>query len=121
MEDGLLIQIELDRYGLLLIACRLIALPMGRYRNDMMRAALKFNGATSPWTGTFGYSEKLQELILFIKLDPHFFSPQEILANFPTFIQKAKQWTDAITKNQIPTPVSDKPSSQPSGLFGLIS
>lgn len=122
MGIGLSLQIELDRYGFILIGCRLGALLMGRYRNDLIRAALKSNYLTPPSTGVFGFSQKTNQLILFIKLNPQNLSPNQIVTQLPAFVTKAKQWADALTNGQIPTVTSSTVSStKASGIFGLIS
>lgn len=121
MEIGISIQIELDRYDQLLIGCRLGALPMSRYRDNLIQAALKSNEAALPSIGIFGFSQKSNQLILFIKHDPNTLTANEILTVLPPFIAKAKQWSEAIAKGETPTVTSSSTESAPSGLFGLIS
>jgi len=120
LGTGLTLQIELDRYGLILIGCRLGTVLMGRYRDNLIRAALKSNESTLPSTGILGFSQKSNQFILFIKLNPHFVSIHQILALLPPYLTKAKLWSEAIAKGEVPTtaPIG---SSKPSGLFGLIS
>ena len=118
---GISLQIELDRYGLVLIGCRLGAVHMGRYRDNLIREALKSNEITLPSTGVIGFSQKSSQLILFMKINPLFFSVHQILAVMPPFIAKAKQWTDAIAKGVVPTIIPTSSSNKPSGIFGLIS
>lgn len=121
VNNQISIQLELDRYGLLLVACRIASLPMSRYRDHLVHAALKFNEATLPLTGIFGFGQKSQQFILFIKLDPQTLSPYQIALLLPPFIAKAKQWIDAIAKGEVPSATSQTGSNTPSGLFGLIS
>jgi hypothetical protein len=121
MGVGVTLQIELDRYGFILIGCRLGALQMGRFRDNIMRAALQSNEATLPSTGVLGFSHKSLQLILFMKLNPHLVSIHQILSLMPPFVTKAKQWTDAIAKGEVPKITSETSSKVPSGLFGLIS
>jgi hypothetical protein len=120
MGIGITIQIELDRYGFILIGCRLGAVHMGRYRDQLIREALKFNEAALPSTGVFGFSLKSNQLILFLKLHPHSFSSHQVMILLPPFITKAKQWTEAIAKREVPALTSTSRKS-PSGLFDLIS
>jgi Tir chaperone protein (CesT) family len=121
MGIGISIQIELDRYGLLLVGCRLGVIHMGRYRDNIMKEALKSNELTPPSTGIFGFSQKSNQLILFLKIDPLVFSIHQILALMPPFITKAKLWTDAIGKGEVPSVTAPSSTKEPSGLFGLIS
>lgn len=122
LEIGVSIQIELDRYGMLLIGSRLGAVHMGRFRDNLIRQALKSNEATSPSTGVLGFSQKSNQLILFTKMNPHQLNHHQIIHLLPLFINKAKLWKEAIEKGTIPDLTTTETSSnKPSGLFGLIS
>jgi hypothetical protein len=120
MGIGISIQIELDRSGQLLIGCRLGALPMSRYRNNLIQEALKSNGASLPSTGAFGFSQKSTHLILFLKLNTDL-TPDQLSKIMLPFITKAKLWADAISKGETPTLNPSSSANEPSGLFGLIS
>lgn len=119
MGIGVSLQIELDRYGFLLIGCRVATLQMSRNRDNLMTQALKSNDANLPSSGVFGFSQKTNHLILFLRVDPSLTSIREILALLPPFITKAKKWTDAIAKGETPTIESALPSKTSSGMFGL--
>lgn len=117
---GLSLQIELDRYHFLLAGCRLGRVLMGRYRDNLIRAALKSNESTSLSTGIIGFSQKSSQLILFIKLDPGQLTLHQITSILPPFLEKARVWTQAIANGEIPEN-KEHSSPKPSGLFGLIS
>src|SRR5215204_4164435 len=121
MEIGINLQVELDRYGMLLIGCRLGAVHMGRYRDNLIRAALKSNETTFPSTGVIGFSQKSNQLILFVKVSSHNFTANDIATLLPPFVTKAKLWMDAIAKGEVPSLTTAPSSKAPSGLFGLIS
>lgn len=122
MENGLSIQIELDRYGYLLIGCKMGLLPMSRYRDNLIQQALKSNALSVPSSGIFGFSQKSNQLILFVCLDPVSLTMHQILSQLPAFIAKAKKWTEAIAKGETPSiEEAAAPSNTPSGIFGLIS
>ncbi len=121
MKLGISLQIEMDRYGFLLIACRIAALPMSRYRDNIIQQALKSNEANNPSSGIFGFSKKSSTLIYFIKLDPAYLTPHQINSLLPPFIAKSKEWTDAIAKGETPAVAGSSKSNAPAGLFGLLS
>lgn len=121
LEMGIQVQIELGRDGFLLIGSRLGAVHMGRYRNELIRSALQSNETSRPSQGVLGFSPKLNELILFIKINPQLLSPYFIQTVLPPFIIKAKQWNDAIAKGEVPSIGSLASKKSPSGIFGLIS
>ena len=122
MGTGISIQIELDRYGYLLIGCKIGLLPMSRYRDNLIQQALKSNAVSMPSSGTFGFSQKTNQLVLFMRLDPGSLSMHQILQLLPSFATKAKKWTDAVAKGETPSvEEAETPSNTPSGIFGLIS
>lgn len=118
---GLSVQVEMDRYGLLLIGCVIGTLPMTRYRENIIQQALKSNELSLPSAGSFGFSHKTNHLIYFIRLDPVLVSMDQILSLLPSFISKAKKWSDAIAKGEMPPLEETNVSNAPTGLFGLMS
>ncbi len=119
---GISIQIEMEKYGFILVGSKLGSVHMGRYRDNLIKQALKSNASSFPSCGIFGFSQKSNQLILFIKIDPIKLSPHEIVNSLPPFINKAKIWKEAIEKGDIPALDRDSPvSDKPSGIFGLIS
>lgn len=121
MGIGLSVQIEIDRYGYLLIGCRLGVIPMSRYRDIIIQQALKSNDAALPSSGVFGFSRKSGQLIVFMRFVPASHSSEQIQALLPPFITKAKKWVDAIAKGETPVVEESVASSAPSGIFGLMS
>lgn len=120
MGIGISIQIELDRTGFVLIGCRLGQLPMGRYRENLIRAVLKSHELYPPSSGVFGFSHKSNQLILFTKLSPQFLTFDQIQTLMTPFIAKAKLWKEAIEKGEVPV-VSAEFAVKSPGLFGLIT
>lgn len=122
MNQGLAIQMELDhRSHLLLIGCRVGLLHTGRYRQQVIRQALKFNAVTAPSEGVLGFSHGSNHLILFIKVDPATLTLHDIPPLLAPFIAKAKAWSEAIGRGELP-PIQAVASPLPApGLFGLIT
>ncbi|MFI5344520.1 MAG: CesT family type III secretion system chaperone [Chlamydiales bacterium] len=114
MGIGIEIQIELDRYGFVLIGCRLGSM-IGRFCDLAIIEALKVNDIDPPSTGMFGYSQKSKNLILFMFIDPRAINPDSINRLMTPFIKKAKRWVDGIKNNTVPSqegkppPLSDNP------------
>lgn len=121
LASGISIQIELNRQGQLLVGCRLGSIPMSRYRDNLIREALKFNEATFPSTGVFGFSQKSSQLILYMLIPPHQFNSASISKLMPPFIAKARKWKEAIAKGETPTIQQASSKKMASGLFDLIS
>lgn len=120
MGIGISVQMELNRQDLLLIGCQLGALPMSRYRDNIIQAALKSNGAFPPSTGTFGFSHESNQLILFLLIDPHHLNANKISALLTPFVEKAKLWSDAIAKGETPV-IQTATERSARGIFGLMS
>ncbi len=121
LVTGLHIQIEMDRSGQILIGCRLGPLFTGRYRDSLIKQAMKSNDAGPLSSGIFGFSQKSRQLILFTKLDPATLTRDRIGRVLPAFVNKAKIWKEAIEQERLPPIESAAPTTIKSGLFSLIS
>ncbi len=117
-SNGVEIQIELNRYGLLLIGCQLGQVN-GRYQDLLFKAALKANYLQNPSTGSFGFSHKYSTLILFRFIEPHLLEASEIPKILDPFLIKAKEWSLAIKNSEIPTIQESKEKLVGAKLFGL--
>lgn len=117
MGIGIKIQIELNRYGFVLVGCRLGSI-IGRFCDQAFIEALKANYTDPPSTGAFGYSQKSKNLILFMLIDPRAINPDSISRLMTPFIKKAKRWVDAIQNNTIPSQ-EGKPPLPSDNPFGL--
>ena len=120
MGIGISIQLELNRQGLVLIGCRLGVVPMSRYRDNLIREALKSNEATLPSTGILGFSKKSNQLILFMYLNPLLVNSDLISTVMPPFIAKAKLWAEAIMKGEVPAVTQQTNKAASGGIFGLL-
>lgn len=119
MGIGISLQIELSPNNDLLIGCVVGTLPLNRYRDNLFLRALQFNDLYPPSTGVFGYSSKTNHLILFLSINPSRINSEEIFVLLPPYIEKAKQWKEAIDAGD--TPVASYPvTSPPTNVFGLI-
>ncbi len=116
---GISIQIELNRQGFVLMGCRLGAVPMSRYRDNLIREALKSNEATLPSTGILGFSRKSNQFILFMTLNSLLVNAELISTVMPPFIAKAKLWAEAITKGETPAVAQETNKPASGGIFGL--
>jgi hypothetical protein len=121
MGIGVSLQLELDSNDDLIMASVLGTLPMGRYRDNLIRQALKSNNASLPSQGIFSFSAKTNHLILFLLIDPSRLNADSVFKILPPFIEKVKLWKEAIEAGDTPMIASKQgTSSSQSGLFGLI-
>lgn len=118
LASGLEIQMEMAKRGEhFIIISRLGQLPMSRYRDNLIKEALKFNGLTSPRPGIFAFSQRSNNLSLFLKIDLRFLNPDKAAALLPSFIETAQSWKDAIIKGETPSLPNN---SKKQNLFGMI-
>jgi hypothetical protein len=98
------LQIELDKSEQnLLIGCDLGAIPPGRYRMDIFREALRANNTPYPRYGTFAYSTKKGDLLLFYLLPVEDYNGEKLAEHLKPFIEKAHTWITAIKAGELPT------------------
>jgi hypothetical protein len=118
-EDGLHVQMEVDiRQESLLIASFICEIPPGKFRENILRDALKSNGPF-PKNGTLAYSDRNNKLTLFSHLRIAHLTGRKIAEFLGVFIDKANQWRKAVdtgNTSHLITMTSPKPTS---GMFGL--
>ncbi|KAF3363188.1 putative type III secretion chaperone SycE [Chlamydiales bacterium STE3] len=117
--NGPSVQIELDRSeAFLLLGCDLGEVARGRYRENVFREALISNGMPQPRFGDFAYSQRTDHLILTLSFPVKNLTGEKIASALTPFVEKAKSWIGAISKNDIPSRYGTL-SSRGSGMFGL--
>ena len=122
--SGLRVHIEPDSTGeKIMFVADLGTPPVGRYRENLFREALKANGLPMPRQGIFSYSKKKDSLVLFDWLLLNDLSGQKVADFLTPFIQKAELWRQAIPKGEIPSYTGNELSfgktHTGSGMFGL--
>lgn len=119
--DGLEVQMEIDGQGLDLTMVAVIGvIPVGKYRENVNREALRANGMPLPLNGVFAYSKKADSLVLFQRIPVKELTGDKINTALMPFLEKARYWKETISNNQIPTVSSVYTSSGRSpGMFGM--
>ena len=87
IKDKLEVQLELDRENqdYLIIGSLLGELPSGKFREEILFSALKANARSYPRIGSFAYSTKLNNLVLYELLNLNQISPETILSILTSF------------------------------------
>lgn len=75
----------------LLLACFICEVPPGKYRENILKDALKANGPF-PINGTLAYSERNNKLVLFSYLPMITLTGQKLADHLTLFVDKAKNW-----------------------------
>ena len=113
IKDKIHLQIEYDEEAeRIILACFVSEIPPGKFREDILSAALKAN-YIDPSLGSFAYSENTQILILQLYL-PSSIPPALLGTLLQQFTEKAITWKDAIEQGNVSRLVSNPGSSLPS-------
>lgn len=103
LKDSLDVQIELDRaQENLIIGIFLGELPAGKYRENILKEALKANSEPPPSIGVFAFSEKKHALVLFETRrieDVNGAKAHEIMLELYAM---ALPWKEALSRGDVP-------------------
>lgn len=123
-KNGLKVQIQIEPSQEILMFCsELGQLVAGRYRENVMREALKANGLPEPPKGLFAFSQKTENLVLYGQISLHDLTAPAVHEFLEQFLKKAMIWYDAIAQGAIPSFAGNELSfgqkGGASGMFGL--
>lgn len=121
-KDGLSLYIEpYEKAEALLLVTDIGEVPGGRYREDVLREALKENTISGHASGAFGFGEQSHHLKLFRLFRLKDLSADKIIAVLFPLMEKASKWKSSLTNGEVPQAGAEKSlsSSGPAGLFGL--
>lgn len=102
----------------LIITFEIFEIQAGRFRENILREALKFNGLNQPY-GVFAFSKKMQKLYLFEMLSLNEISGDLVNTVMQALSEKVTVWKEALNRGEIPTLVSTSPAHPGGGIFGI--
>lgn len=112
----LTIQLELDEpRENLFIFTKIIELPPGKFRENVLAEALKANGLPDPRLGVFGYIAITNHLALHQVYPVKILNGENLAALFGGFYELATSWYDSIHRGT-PSPVIQSSNPPPFGL-----
>lgn len=120
--NGLNLQLERQKGSSdVFIVAELGNLFVGRYREDVLMAALRANGAPYPRVGIFAFSTPVENLVLFERVPENFVSGLKVFEIMMPLAYKAKLWKDHLARGSIPTHEEQKLPTEKTqrGMFGL--
>lgn len=118
VNDSLHVQMEFDPgRDRILIAALICDVPPGKFRENLLKEALKFNGAY-PRVGTLGYLERENKLALYEYLYFPEINGEKMGQFLVNFIGKATEWRQNVENGSFPQSSSPTSKIDPS-LFGI--
>jgi len=97
LDQKLTLQLEMDQYDQkLLITSFISELPPGKFREDILKNALKVNGMRHSF-GVFSYIESNNFLILHQYFHVDNLSREKLAEYLESLIQEAEEWRSAIS------------------------
>lgn len=114
------IQIEIDKSGnYLMIGCDLGEIPVGPYRENVFREALKANGQPYPHAAEFAYSKQSNKLVITRYLILQSLRGETVIEALTPFQALADQWHEALTRGDIPISLEGAYQSSGTKMFGM--
>jgi hypothetical protein len=105
----LTIQLELDpTQENLFFFTKVIPLPPGKFRENVLAEALKFNNLLDPKPGVFGYIEMTNHLTLHQVYPVTILSGEKVAGLFGAFFELASSWQKAIESGHAGPPQLEK-------------
>lgn len=98
-----------------------IATPgQGRYRETLLKEALRSNGLPPPHIGIFAYSPKTDSLLLCDQIPMEELNGLRLSESIKQLSEKAREWRECISRGETPIVRGTHPSgSTGEGVFGL--
>ncbi|MDX8431364.1 MAG: CesT family type III secretion system chaperone [Candidatus Algichlamydia australiensis] len=104
-KNSLFTQIELsENQEKLVIICVIEKLPPGKYREQVLTAALQENALSSPLIGSLSFSRRSDELLLYASTPMAELNGKKLFEILLVLVDKAHRWQEAIQQN-LPLPV----------------
>ncbi len=101
IKKGLVVQLQPDeRREKILLASRVVELPPGKFRENVLKETLKANAISDPFVGVFSYVAKTNHLVLFQQYPIDILNGERLAGLIIPFIEVAESWRDAIIAGQ---------------------
>jgi len=111
LVKGVTIQLQPDSsYEKLIVGCKIIEINPGKFRENVLREALKANALNDPRVGIFAYIGQINTLFLFQEYPFDLLTTGERIASLLSpFIKTCSEWKQAIQHGQVSPSFEGKP------------
>jgi hypothetical protein len=99
----------------LYIFSKVIEIPPGKFRENILAEALKTNGLSDPRPGTFGYIGSTNTLTIHQRFPASLLNGERLASLIGSLLESASAWKTAIEQGR-PGPLQNGESSLPPGL-----
>lgn len=118
IRKGLVVQLQSDAaQEKLLLTCKIIEVPPGKFRENVLREALKANNSPDPIVAIFSFVNQTSHLFLFQNYLFDLLNGERIASLIGPFFETAEKWKKAI-ESGLPAPPSS-PGKMSANPFGL--
>lgn len=112
IENQITLQLQPDMaQENLFIFAKLIEIPPGKFRENVLKEALKANALPDPRIGSFGYIAPTNHLALFQKIPINLLGSEQLAAFIGAFIELGTRWKKAIASG-LAAPLPQNPESR---------
>ena len=122
VNETLKVQIEPDKTGeFVLLACMVADLPPGRFRENILRDALKTNYRIDEFPEILSYVRGENSLVIFRNIPAAALRGHQLYELLITFTDRCTRWRDAIENGQTspPNEAPEKPGGARPPMFGF--
>ncbi len=96
-EDKYPVQMEMDPHSeYLIIASKVVEVPPGKFRENVLKEGLKVNGEYHPF-GFLAYHERDNSLVLYNKLVLERLTGEKLADFIELFVEEVDKWYEALT------------------------
>lgn len=101
IHEAITIQLQLDMsQENLWLFSKVVEIPPGKFRENVLKEALKSNALAEPRVGIFGYIATSNHLALFQKYPLDILNGTRLASFFGSFLEMAATWQKAISSGQ---------------------
>lgn len=119
LKDNEVVLQKDSKQPFLIISFEIAEIPIGRYRENLLREALKFNALNQLHAGVFAFSKKEQKLILFEMLPFSDISADQVFSIMQLLSEKVTVWKEALNRGNIPMIDPSSQARSGGGIFGI--
>lgn len=87
----------------LIISFEITEIPAGRFRENILREALKFNDLNQVHGGVMAFSKKTQKLVLFEMLPMNDIHVDQLYTVMKALSEKATLWKESLSRGEAPS------------------